>query len=142
MQPDPNMAPEHKPDLECLFRDNPATKEGKYLVLRRDGTVFEHPSFVLGARDENATEALRFYALLTALPPIVRRILLISIHRFIEDIFEGGVVQHEDYVRSVLANADKWDKYREAHGDGDPLKGPHRKDDSATIARMREGNSA
>lgn len=40
-----------KKPLTGLFRDNPETPEGKYLVKRRDGTVVEWPSFVLGARD-------------------------------------------------------------------------------------------
>lgn len=34
-----------------LFSNQPATKEGKYLVQRRDGTVPDWPWFVLGARD-------------------------------------------------------------------------------------------
>ena len=51
-----------KKPLTGLFRDNPATPEGKYLVKRRDGTVVEWPSFVLGARDPHAAAALRAYA--------------------------------------------------------------------------------
>jgi len=48
-----------KPILYGLVRDNPKTPEGKYLVKRRDGTVVEWPSFVLGARDPASAPALR-----------------------------------------------------------------------------------
>ena len=37
-------------------------KEGKYLVVRRDGTIPSWPHFVLGGDDENAPAALRAYA--------------------------------------------------------------------------------
>jgi len=40
---------DEKPLIHGLWRDDPATPEGKYLVKRRDGTVVEWPSFTLGA---------------------------------------------------------------------------------------------
>lgn len=52
---------EKKP-LTGLFRDDPATPEGKYLVKRRDGTVMTKPNFVLVATDPLAIAALRAYA--------------------------------------------------------------------------------
>jgi hypothetical protein len=39
-----------------------AGKNGKYLVLRRDGTIPKWPNFVLGAKDPAAPAALRAYA--------------------------------------------------------------------------------
>lgn len=51
-----------KKPMKGLYRDNPKTPEGKYLVKRRDGTVPEWPSFVLGAKDPMAPAALLAYA--------------------------------------------------------------------------------
>ena len=34
-----------------LHRSDPKTKEGKFLVTRRDGTIPKWPHFVLGGRD-------------------------------------------------------------------------------------------
>jgi hypothetical protein len=45
--------------LWCNREDTP---EGKYLVLRRDGSVPEWPWFVLGADDPAAPAALHSYA--------------------------------------------------------------------------------
>lgn len=133
---------EEKQKLTCLFRHNPATPEGKYLVKRRDGTVFECPSFVLGARDEDAELCLRIYGLLKLMPPDQRE-------GFIEDMHDQFAASRADpdaqnvgYFDSVMAFADLWDEYRKQHGDGDPLMGRHRQDDPATLAEMRKGMSA
>jgi hypothetical protein len=108
-----------KKALTGLFRDQPDTPEGKYLVKRRDGTVVEWPAFVLGARDPIAAVALRAYA------------------------DEAERLGHNaGWVAAVRRLADEFDQYRIEHGDGDPEKGPHRKDDPATIAEMRQGRSA
>jgi hypothetical protein len=48
---------------------------------------------------------------------------------------------NEGYVNSVYRLADEFEAYRKAHGDGDPERGRHRKDDPATIAEMRKGKS-
>ena len=45
-----------------LWRNNPETPEGKYLVKRRDGTIPEWPYFVMGAADGASPDALREYA--------------------------------------------------------------------------------
>lgn len=109
-----------KPILTSLVRDNPDTPEGKYLVKRRDGTVVEWPSFVLGARDPAASVALRAYAQ----------------HAWII----GSC--HPDMCRRLMALADEFDHYRIKHGNGDPGRGIHRKDDPATVQEMRQGHSA
>lgn len=135
------MSEEKKP-LTGLFCDNPVTPEGKYHVRRRDGTTVEWPSFVLGARDEDAEICFRIYGLLKLMPPEERA-------GFIEDMFDQFAASRSDpnaqnvgFFDSVMANADLWAMYRAEHGDGDPLMGPHRKDDPATIEEMRRGKSA
>jgi hypothetical protein len=107
-----------KPIMQGLWRDDPATPEGKYLVKRRDGTVVEWPSFTLGARDPCAPAALRAYAA------------------------EARSVGLEiGFANSVDRLADEFDEYRSSHGDGDPDRGRHREDDPATVAEMRTGKS-
>lgn len=109
-----------KPKLDKLFRDDPATPEGKYLVKRRDGTVVEWPNFVLGARDPHAPAALRAYAYSISADPDC----------------------HPDYPARLLALAAEFEAYRKLHGAGDPTRGRHRVDDPATIAEMRSAKSA
>lgn len=110
----------YKPPLMGLFRDNPETPEGKYLVKRRDGSVVEWPSFVLGARDPHAPAALRSYATSMAADPSVHPLFVVRLRKL----------------------ADEFDAYRLEHGDGDPAKGQHRKDDHATVAEMKLGRSS
>ncbi len=110
---------EEKPILTGLVRDNPVTSEGKYLVKRRDGTVPEWPSFVLGGADPHAAVALRAYA--------------DSVER------NGG---NPGWVAGIRRLADDFDRWRDKHGEGDPGRGLHRKDDPATVAEMRKGRSA
>lgn len=105
-----------KPKLAALVRDNPKTPEGKYLVKRRDGTVVEWPSFVLGARDPHAPAA---YA----------------------DSIEKDPDCHPDFPARLRKLADEFDEYRRVHGSGDPTRGIHRKDDPATIEEMRKGGA-
>lgn len=114
------MDKQEKPTLTGLVRDNPATPEGKYLVKRRDGTVPEWPSFVLGARDPHAPAALRAYAS-SAL---------------------GDPEFSDAFIQRLFRLADEFDAYRMKHGAGDPGKGIHRVDDPATVAEMRAGRSA
>ena len=102
-----------------LWRNNADTPQGKYLVKRRDGTVPEWPNFVLGAKDPAAPEALRAYA---------------------DKALELGF--NQQYVNDVLDLADAFECYRKEHGEGDPDRGRHRKDDPATIAEMERGGSA
>lgn len=79
---------------------------GKYLVLRRDGTQPEWPSFVLGARDPLAPETLRTYASLCR---------------------QRGP-EYEQFGEDMLRLAQEFEAYLEQHGSGDPQAGPHRKD--------------
>lgn len=111
--------PDDKPTLNGLFLDQPDTPEGKYLVTRRDGTDVEWPHFVLGARDRYAYLALLAYA---------------------EAAEDGG--EGVGFVEGIRRHARRFHLYRLAHGDGDPAKGRHRKDDPATIERMRKCKSA
>jgi len=108
----------YKPVMHGLWRDDPETPEGKYLVKRRDGTVVEWPHFVLGARDPCAPAALRAYA----------------------DSALARVMTH-GYADAVRRLADEFERYRKEHGDGDPDRGRHRKDDPATVAEMLKGQS-
>jgi hypothetical protein len=107
-----------KPILNGLWRDQPDTPEGKYLVKRRDGTLPEWPSFTLGAKDPCAPNALRAYA------AKAKKLGLPS-----------------GYFMAVYKLANEFDDYRSRYGTGDPECGPHRKDDPDTIAEMRKGKS-
>ena len=108
-----------KPLMRGLWRDNPATPEGKYLVKRRDGSVVEWPNFTLGARDPCAPAALRAYAAAAIV---------------------NGL--DKEYAKAVNRLADEFERYRIEHGEGDPDRGRHRQDDPATVAEMRQGKSA
>lgn len=102
-----------------LWRKDPKTPEGKYLVQRRDGTVVEWPNFVLGARDPAAPAALLAYA---------------------AEAKRLGMP--EQYVEDVRGLATEFRLYAEDHGKGDPGRGRHRIDDPATVEKMRRGGSA
>jgi hypothetical protein len=88
-------------------------KEGKFLVLRRDGTIPEWPHFVLGARDKAAPAALRAYADAAA-----------------------AAGMDKEYTASILELANDFEKYRAATGDGDPDAAWHRKDNPLVIKAM------
>lgn len=105
--------------MSGLWRNNPLTPEGKYLVKRRDGSVVEFPTFVLGARDPAAPVALRAYA----------------------DAAEA-LGFDPDYVDDVRALAESFEEYRDTHGAGDPDAPRHRVDDFETVEAMKLGKSA
>lgn len=88
--------------------------EGKFLVVRRDGSVPHWPHFVLGARDEAAPRALLTYA----------------------DVAEQ-LGYDKEYCNSIRELADDFMNYRAEHGAGDPPAAPHRKDDKFVIMAMR-----
>ena len=92
--------------------------EGKFLVVRRDGSVPHWPHFVLGARDPAAPTALRAYANACA---------------------ELGL--DNAYVSSLWELAADFERYRAEQGDGDPDAPPHRRDDPDVIEAM-QGSAA
>jgi hypothetical protein len=89
--------------------------EGKFLVVRRDGTVPHWPHFVLGARDPNAPHALRAYANMCEL---------------------AGDID-PDYIASIRELADDFEAYRAQEGNGDADAPPHRDDDPDVLRAMR-----
>lgn len=89
--------------------------EGKFLVVRRDGSVPHWPHFVLGARDPAAPAALRAYAAACR-------------NRYGLD---------PEYCASIDALAEDFERYRTQQGDGDPDAPPHRTDDPNVISAMR-----
>lgn len=88
--------------------------EGKFLVVRRDGSVPHWPHFVLGARDPAVPATLRFYA---------------------EEARRMGC--DPDYCDSITELAGDFERYRAAEGYGDADAPPHRKDDPDVLAAMR-----
>ncbi len=90
--------------------------EGKFLVVRRDGTIPSWPHFVLGARDPAVPGTLRAYAAIAR-----------------------DMGMEEEYCASIDELADDFARYRDKHGSGDPESGPHRRDDPEIIRLMRNG---
>lgn len=107
-----------KPILQGLWRDDPKTPEGKYLVKRRDGSVVEWPNFTIGAKDPCAQAALHAYA---------------------EKARSIGLTA--GYADSVHRLGDEFETYRLVQGTGDPDRGKHREDDPLTVEEMRRGKS-
>lgn len=93
-------------------------KEGKFLVVRRDGSIPAWAHFVLGARDPAAPFALMAYA---------------------DKCAELGF--DAEYVASIRELAADFERYRNREGSGDPEARPHRKDDPAVIDVMRGADS-
>lgn len=89
--------------------------EGKFLVVRRDGSIPHWPHFVLGARDPAATAGLLAYA---------------------EKARELGY--DPAYCDSVVELATKdFPEYLAQEGAGDPEAAPHRRDVPEVLAAMR-----
>jgi len=88
--------------------------EGKFLVVRRDGSVPRWGHFVMGARDPCVPAGLIAYA-----GEAVRRGL------------------DPEYAQSVLQLAAKFRADMDKLGMGNPDQGPHRKDDPAVLSAMR-----
>lgn len=104
-----------------LWRYDPESgaPEGKYLLLRRDGSVVEKPHFPILAADPCAVAALRAYA---------------------DKAEELGLFPR--YVADVRRLADEFEMYLDTHPPGDPDRGPHRPDDPRIIEMMRTGRAA
>src|SRR5436853_3623390 len=96
-----------------LWINLPETREGKFLVLRRDGTVPDWPHFVIGARDPAAPAALHAYA---------------------DEAQKLGM--DPEFVQDVHELAGRFEYYRQQNGDGDPDAPRHRPDDPATLKLM------
>jgi hypothetical protein len=88
-----------------LWRNEEGKRGGKYLVVRRNGSIPEWPWFVLGARDPSAPAALIAYA---------------------KDCDLRGV--SAQYVTDVMALAEQFERYAAEHGYGDPTSPPEEKD--------------
>ena len=100
-----------------LWRDNPETRGGKYLVQRRDGTVPEWPWFVLGARDKAAQAGLRAYA------------------------DEAEKLGYDPaYVAGIRRSIEEWRRHELAFGAGDPDGAPHREDDPVIATKLAEAD--
>ncbi len=99
-----------------LWRNQDGTRQGKYLVLRRDGTVPEAPVFVLLASDPAAAATLRNYAGWCRL-----------------------IGMDAEYVADLLALADEFETWHQAHHTGDPTAPRHRTDNPSTVAMMKLG---
>jgi hypothetical protein len=97
-----------------LFVNNPETPEGKFLVLRRDGTIPPWPYFVMGAADPMVPTALRAYA----------------------DKAQE-LDKDPEYVRDILALATRFEEWRLENGEGDPDAPAHRQDLPSIIAIMK-----
>ena len=109
---------ETKPD-SGLWHYRPDLKGGKYLVLRRDGTVFPLPNFVLGHRDKAAPAALRAYA------DDCERLMNV-----------GDSNYNQEYIADVRRLAVEFADLAADSPRGDPGKGPHRKDHPAVVDQM------
>lgn len=94
---------------------------GKFLVLRRDGTVPSWTWFVLGAMDPYTPAALRAYAQ--------------SVWRSVDKT----MIQYGNDVMEASGAFEQERQSREKNGTkkGDPEKGPHRKDSQLILKLLR-----
>ena len=113
-----------KPD-SGLWRFSEETREGKYLVLRRDGTVLSGPHFVLGPRDVAAPNAIRAYA-----KECERRMR------------DGNTDFNPQYIADLHRHAEDMELWRSKWGAGDPGKSRHRKDHPLIIEQMQNPGEA
>jgi len=99
-----------------IWRKTAEYPEGKYLVVRRDGSIPEWEHFVLGDRDKAAPAALRAYA---------------------DKAEELGY--EKDYVQSVRDLAIEFEETSKTHAPvgRPPDQGPHRRDNPGVLALMR-----
>lgn len=120
------------PSAECGgFR---GVAGGKFLVLRRDGSVPDWTWFVLGAADPSAPVALRAYAG----DAIVKACDMVGDHG--ETCPEMlSKVAYGQHVDRLAHDFDRERRDREAAGrkKGDPEAPPHRVDDPLVLALMR-----
>lgn len=96
-----------------IWVNNPETKEGKYLVVRRDGTIPDWGHFVLSYTDPAAPVALAAYAQACEM-----------------------LDMDPAYVKSLRDLAEELST-RPRDPKSDPDSGPHRKDNPAVLRLMR-----
>ncbi len=98
--------------------------EGKYLVVRRDGTIPKWPHFVLGGDDPSAPAALLAYA-----DDAEKRALEPD---YVESIRElAAEYEHRSRLAEQVRRSERGEKL------ADPDAPPHRKDNPAIIGLMR-----
>lgn len=102
-----------------LWKNNPETPEGKYLVQRRDGTVPQWPSLVIGGADPAGQAALHAYA---------------------NEAERRGY--DPELVADIRRLAGEFERWQANNGTGDPDAPRHRKDNPDVIELMREGNAS
>lgn len=99
-----------------LWRNAEGTRQGKYLVVRRDGSIPEAPVFVLVAADPAAATALHAYAMCAE-----------------------GLEMDAEYVSDVKELGFEFSQWRSRHGQGDPDAPRHREDDPGIVGWMETG---
>jgi hypothetical protein len=99
---------------------------GKYLIVRRDGTVpaWGGLAFVVGPRDIGAAAALRAY---------------VTAH--LEAAKKSKAEPDNDYLQSVLDRADEFERYLAQEGAGDPQAAPWRFEAHDVMTAL-EGNTS
>lgn len=110
------MAGLHMGSPDSTLAESGAYRNGKFLVVRRDGSVPAWPYFVLGARDPAAPRALLAYA---------------------AEAEKLGM--DPKYVADIGALADQFMSYHQEHGKGDPDASLHRTDNPKVVEAMRAG---
>lgn len=90
--------------------------EGKYLVVRRDGTVPEWPHFVIGGFDPCAGQALRAYAAAAR--------------------DHGYDAEYAASIEELAADFDRLAETERARKVADPDAGPHRRDSPFIVQLM------
>lgn len=99
-----------------LFINNPDTSEGKYMLVRRDGTIVTKPFFAFLASDETAPSAIR------AAADKARKLKWDT-----------------EYTDDLYELADSFEQWLEDNPElvGDPTSPPHREDNPVIIEKMK-----
>ena len=99
-----------------LWKNSEDAREGKYLVLRRDGSVPEWPFFVMAAP--------------------------LALHAYADAATMYGM--DYEYARDIHHLASEFVQWQHDHPEvvGDPDAAPHRTDDPEIIAKMRQAHGA
>lgn len=103
-----------------LWKYNPETPEGKYLIRRRDGSIPQWPSLVIGGADPAGQAALRAYA---------------------------DEAERRGYDPALVADIrdrliPEFTQWQQSYGFGAPDAPRHREDDPSVLHLMRQGNAS